>query len=252
MNFGEKTSEKLRNGNYGPVIKTPKYEESKKKAEDLISSGKYGLSEADFWILKHETKTEKVTYDGLIISHNGVLKINDSLDKELKFRPECASSPMEAFYTGGMVQLYSCPEQGIYEVGEVTASNCKNDYPYAMVIKRLFDRVVLKTSKVAFYGIYSEAEADEFKPDEDVIPTDGLKKAEDAERRKEASKKVDQVKVDALMVLAHEVGSEIANILKAYGLTTLKDMNCGQWKDCMEKLTWKKENGKGHTEESKG
>ena len=41
--------------------------------------------------------------------------------------------------------------------------NCKNAYPYAMALKRCFDRVVLKNSKLAYDGVYSDSEADEFK-----------------------------------------------------------------------------------------
>ena len=41
-------------------------------------------------------------------------------------------------------------------------SNCQNDYPYAMAYKRLFDRVVLKLSKLAYSGIYSDSESEEF------------------------------------------------------------------------------------------
>ena len=65
-------------------------------------------------------------------------------------------------YGGSLVFKYMCNEQGIYEVGEVSKENCKNDYPYAMALKRCFDRVVLKNSKIAYAGIYSDSESDEF------------------------------------------------------------------------------------------
>jgi hypothetical protein len=98
-------------------------------------------------------------YTGLIISHNGCLKINDCL--ESKFNPDCVSYDKDG-YNGSLVFSYCNAEQGIYEVGEVSKSNCKNDYPYAMAYKRLFDRVVLKLSKLAYSGIYSDSESDEF------------------------------------------------------------------------------------------
>ena len=162
--FGEKKEENI-NGNKIPVeFHTPKYKEAKNKAIELLKSDKYKdvLLPSDFWILvnTYANKT-KVMYSGLIISHDGCLKINDSLDDELKFKPECMSIDKDG-YNGSLVFSYMCAEQGLYEVGEVSAKNCKNDYPYAMALKRCFDRVVLKNSKIAYAGIYSDSESDEF------------------------------------------------------------------------------------------
>ena len=160
MNFGEKKTEySPKHGKEIPVWQSPKYEESKAKAVEIIKSGKYSVQESDFWILMNVTKSEKMAYTGLIISHNGCLKINDCLDS--KFDPSCVTIDKEG-YKGSLVYTYCNKEQGIYEVGEVSASNCKNEYPYAMAYKRLFDRVVLKLSKLAYAGIYSDSEADEF------------------------------------------------------------------------------------------
>lgn len=160
MNFGEKQTEySAKHGGEIPVWQSPKYMESKKKAEEIIESGKYGVATSDFWILMNATKSGKMAYTGLIISHNGCLKINDRL--ESKFSPSCVSVDKDG-YRGSLVYSYCNDEQGIYEVGEVSTSNCKNEYPYAMAYKRLFDRVVLKLSKLAYAGIYSDSEADEF------------------------------------------------------------------------------------------
>lgn len=159
-NFGEKQSEWHAGlGKELPVYQNPKYVEAKSKAIDIIESGKYGVGDSDFWILMNATKTGKMMYTGLIISHNGCLKINDHL--ESKFNPDCVSFDKDG-YGGSLVFFYSNAEQGIYEVGEVSKSNCKNEYPYAMAYKRLFDRVVLKLSKLAYSGIYSDSESDEF------------------------------------------------------------------------------------------
>lgn len=159
--FGEKTKEYMQ-GQELPVWKMPKYEQAKEKAIELINSGKYGLVEADFWILMNQSnKKDKVLYSGLIISHNGCLKINDAMPDDKKFDPDSVTVDKEG-YNGSLAYTYSNKEQGIYEVGEVSKSNCKNDYPYAMAFKRCFDRVVLKISKVAFAGIYSDSESDEF------------------------------------------------------------------------------------------
>lgn len=159
--FNEKTVEKIDGAEY-QVWQSPKYVESKEKAIEMIKSEKYGLSEGDFWILMNKTKNGKMAYTGLIISHNGCLKINDNLDEKLKFKSECLSRTDNA-YKNSLIYEYNCAEQGLYEVGEVNDKNCKNDYPFAMAFKRCFDRVVLKNSKLAFAGVYSEEEADEFK-----------------------------------------------------------------------------------------
>lgn len=153
-NFGEKEEEQGLE-----VWQSPKYRESKKKAIEMIESGKYDLSEADFWILMNKTRSgETMAYTGLIISHNGCLKINDKLDN--KVNSKCFSLDKEG-YKNSLVYTYV--DDDTYEVGEFNSDNGKNNYPYAMAFKRCFDRVVLKKSKLAYAGIYSEAEADEFK-----------------------------------------------------------------------------------------
>lgn len=160
INFGEKAKEYSAKDNKElPVWQSPKYIESKAKAVEIIESQKYSVLPSDFWILMNATKSGKMAYTGLIISHNGCLKINDCL--ESKFDPSCVSVDKEG-YNGSLVYTYCNPAQGIYEVGEVSRGNCKNEYPYAMAYKRLFDRVVLKLSKLAYAGIYSDSEADEF------------------------------------------------------------------------------------------
>ena len=165
--FNEKKEEwSAKQGKNIPVWQSDKYLESKDKANEIIKSGKYGLKEGDFWILMNETKSGKMAYTGLIISHNGCLKINDALPAEQRFRPGCVSLDKEG-YNGSLVYSYCCDEQGIFEVGEVNPKNCKIEYPYAMAFKRMMDRVVLKSSKLAYSGIYSEVEADEFKQDID-------------------------------------------------------------------------------------
>lgn len=159
--FGEKTKEYIQ-GQELPVWQTPKYEQAKAKAIELINSGKYGLVEADFWILMNQnSKKDKMLYNGLIISHNGCLKINDAMPQDKKFDPKSVIVDKEG-YNGSLVYTYANREQGIYEVGEVSKTNCKNEYPYAMAFKRCFDRVVLKINKVAFSGIMSDSESDEF------------------------------------------------------------------------------------------
>lgn len=160
--FGEKEYEySLKSRQEIPVIQSAKYRASREKALKTLEDRKY-LKESDFWILMNETKTGKMVYTGLIISHNACLKINDNLPEKDKFNPDCVSVDKSG-YGNSLVFTYANKEQGLYEVGEASAQNCKNAYPYAMAYKRLFDRVVLKICKLAFDGIYSDSEADEFK-----------------------------------------------------------------------------------------
>ena len=167
-NFGEKKIENI-NGVDCPVWQTPKYLEAKKKVIETLESEKYKdiLNESDFWILvnTYANKT-KAMYSGLIISHNGCLKINDTLEN--KVDPSKFTINQDGYNKSLVIQYV---DNDVCEFGEVSPSNCKNDYPYAMAYKRCFDRVVLKKCKLAYSGIYSDSEAEEFKetPDEEEL-----------------------------------------------------------------------------------
>lgn len=173
-NFGEELQEQDKQ-----VIQTDKYKSSKEKAIEIINAN-YGLTTADFWILKTLSRNKQyVLYNGLIISHNGCLKINDKLGRN-GFNPAYLSEPIEYEYNGikGLRQTYKeiNEDTKLYEVGEISIENLKNTYPFAMLFKRVFDRVVLKKSKLAYYGVYSEEEADEFKvAQNDVVLNDKQK-----------------------------------------------------------------------------
>lgn len=196
-NFGEKKEEFIGGAKLPVSFLTPKYKEAKAKAIELLESEKYKdvLEESDFWILvnTYANKT-KAMYSGLIISHDGCLKINDSLDENLKFKSECVSLDTNG-YKNSLVFTYNSPEQGLYEVGEVSDKNCKNDYPYAMALKRCFDRVVLKNSKIAYSGIYSDSEADEFVKRSDDISGDDNKTKNNVKTSKKSNNKT-QSKAD--------------------------------------------------------
>lgn len=89
--FNEKTSEySLKTRQQIPVVQSAKYLASRAKAIKAIQERPY-LNEADFWILMNETKTGKMMYTGLIISHNACLKINDNMPEKDKFNPDCVS-----------------------------------------------------------------------------------------------------------------------------------------------------------------
>jgi hypothetical protein len=207
-----------------PVWISPKYEESRAKALEIIKMYD-DITEADFWILMNETSTGKMGYTGLIISHNGCLKINEHLDDDKKFKPECVIRDKDG-YNGSLVYEYCCPEQGLYEVGEVSRDNCKNAYPYAMAFKRLYDRVVLKTSKLAFGGIYSESESDEFRRQENGTETKLSRSKYDVNKEMQASagKKISKGHISVLTTVANEVGADINGIMEFCKVEKLEDM----------------------------
>lgn len=212
--FGEKTSE-TRNGKDYPVFQTPKYKEAKSKAIEAIESGNFGLEASDFWILQNMTKTGKIAYTGLILSHNGCLKINDALPAEKRFKPECLSLDKEG-YNKSLVYSYCSPEQGIFEVGEVSAANCTNGYPYAMSLKRCIDRVILKNSRLAYAGIYSDSEAEEFKNDPEERAKKETKNAKKAESAPEIIEDYNPRK--DLVDYCNKVGLKITDVAASYKL----------------------------------
>lgn len=211
MDFEENEEEySNKQGKRIPVIQTNKYKQAKAKAIELIKDKQYGLTTADFWKLMNESKDGKMYYTSLIISHNGCLKINDSLAD--KFKPESVEI-IQIGYNDELVFKYCNSEQGIFEVGEVSSKNCKNEYPYAMALKRCFDRVVLKLSKLAFDGILSDSEAEDEKQ---VIDENEVK-----------NEKISETKVNALerAIKKYKMSKEIVDIiLSNYEYKELKDI----------------------------
>lgn len=227
--FGEKTSEYYK-GRELPVWQSPKYKESRAKAMEII--GKYDcIEEGDFWILMNTIKGgETMMYSGLIISHNGCLKINDEQTAENRFKPDCVSLDKDG-YRNSLVFTYCNENQGIYEVGEVSSENCKNSYPYAMAYKRLFDRVVLKLCRLAYSGVYSDSEADEFAQKFAEDPNDTTPITEEQIRR--------------INSLAKQKGSDIQAICKYFNVGSLNNMNASDYLKCMAMLNAKGEKNEG-------
>lgn len=193
---------------------SPKYLEGKKKAVELIDKTEYGLTEADFWILKtYSAKT--VTYAGLIISHNGCLKINDKLAAEAKFVPSCVSWVRNG--AGDLVLQYLNDKQGLLEFGEASIKNCTNAYPFAMVLKRLQDRVILKNSKIAFSGIMSEVESEEFK----------LPERPESTEREELAKAENLITEEQIAEL-EALGCDLKRVAAAYKVTDIREMTSAQ------------------------
>jgi hypothetical protein len=130
-------------------------------------------------------------------------------------------------YNHSLVYSYVSAEQGLYEVGEVSADNCKNSYPYAMALKRLFDRVVLKNSKIAYSGIYSETESDEFRnPDYEAPPT---------------VKKVGKQDVLTINTLIEETKTDVNKFLAAYSVGKVEDLSEKQGANAIRLLMKKRE-----------
>lgn len=217
--FNEKEKEYSRKqGAEIPVYQSPKYQEAKGKAIELINSKKYDLHEGDFWILMNETKSGKMQYTGLIISHNGCLKINDKLEN--KFNTDCVTLDKEG-YNNSLVYTYK--DEDVYEIGEVSSKNCQNDYPYAMAFKRCFDRVVLKKSKLAYAGVYSDSEADEFS-------------GKDIEQEDE---KITQTQADALKmsIKNNKLADDfVQNVLQQNGFEKVEDITRNKYADVVRDL----------------
>lgn len=216
--FNEKTTEYSNKQNKEiSVFQSPKYIEARNKAIELINSNKYDLCEGDFWILMNETKTGKMMYSGLIISHNGCLKINDKLEN--KFKTNCVTLDKEG-YKNSLVYTYI--DEDVYEIGEVNQSNCKNEYPYAMAFKRCFDRVVLKKSKLAYAGVYSDSEADEFS-------------GKDIEISSKITKTMEQALRD--IIINHKIENEtVINLLKKYKYEKLADIDTENYMEIVNEL----------------
>lgn len=233
--FNEKREEySTKQGRNIPVWVSPKYEQSREKAIEIIDSYE-DITEGDFWILMNETKSGKMAYTGLIISHNGCLKLNDHLSEDLKFKPSCMSLDKDG-YSDSLVYTYVNDKQGLYEVGEVSKANCKNSYPYAMALKRCFDRVVLKNSKLAYSGVYSDSEADEFAERIEEPETQAEAKERIIERETWREKVIEAAKAKRIDM------KEVAKDYKLNSTTTAE-----RFKEVYEDLT-KEDNDAGRNE----
>ena len=158
-------------------------------------------------------------YSGLIISHNGCLKINDAIDN--KVNPSKFTLDKEG-YNKSLVFTYC--DDDVYEVGEVSATNCKNEYPYAMAYKRCFDRVVLKKSQLAYSGVYSDSEAEEFQKD-------GDKEIEEL--------KITKIQENTLLAIIKDKNiptEKVVEILQKRGVKKLRDLKVKNFVEVCEEL----------------
>lgn len=79
----------------------------------------------------------------------------------------------------GVIVLLVSTESGEWTYGEVSKSNCKNSYPWAMAEKRAKDRLILKAA--GLHGVvYSQEESDDFKQTASAQPVMPVRTALDA------------------------------------------------------------------------
>lgn len=187
--FGEMTEE-----NGVPVFLMPSYIEARNAAIILIEKhSEYGLLDSDFWIQKTiSSDRSSIYYKTLILSHNGVRKINAGLPAEKQFNPYYLLKPETRNPETGTGEInlvkvgensytltyFACPDakhsgQQLYMVAEINPYNMTMpSYPFAILQKRLFDRVVLDNSGLAFGGIYGEDEAESFSKNAEPVTAD--------------------------------------------------------------------------------
>lgn len=116
-------------------------------------------------------------------------------------------------------------EKHEWSFGEVAPANNKNSYPYAMAEKRAKDRVALKLLGMAGL-VYSEEEADDFKPDQQAPAKSSAQLKRDG-AWEEVSGSLDNDLLDchslvALVKLKDEYRSKVDGWPKAW-LSALKD-----------------------------
>lgn len=228
--FGEKAEEySAKDNGMIPVWVSPKYEQSKKAVIKMLESEQYKdvLDVSDFWILMNRTKNGKMAYTGLIISHNGCLKINDTLPDELKFNPKCVKyfcndETYTNTYNDSLIFEYDSSKleedkQHIFEIGEVSSKNCTNDYPYAMALKRCMDRVILKNSKLAYSGVYSDSEAEEF--------VNNNEQKEEILKKEEKFVKATDKQLELIKNIFAEKKTELVKILNLIGKKKIDELS---------------------------
>ena len=116
---------------------------------------KFGLKSADMW----DCHGTWVAY------HRALERI--AAEQKISFQPPTvleAEGPRVAICVFG-----SLGDQTEWSIGEAAPGNNKNAYPWAMAEKRAKDRVILKL--LGLHGlVYSEEEADDFKPGKPEAP----------------------------------------------------------------------------------
>lgn len=110
------------------------------------------------WVVYHKDVELMAAKAGIVFDQPMIIEANG--------QSKCAAVCVTAHIEG----------RSDWSIGEAAPGNNKNAYPYAMAEKRARDRVAIKL--LGLHGIYSDAEADDFKqrsasePDEASKPQD--------------------------------------------------------------------------------
>lgn len=112
-------------------------------------AGKYFLKQEDFW----------KCHDSWVLSHDAVEKIA-AMEKIIITNIQVLNS--EETFARFLISAEK-KETKVQTIGEASKINCKSSYYGCMAEKRGIDRAVLKLINAYEYGIYSEAESDDFK-----------------------------------------------------------------------------------------
>jgi hypothetical protein len=115
--------------------------------QELVS--KYQLTKDDVWNC----------HSSWIVSHNAIEKI--AVQERIIINDIIVLNSEE-----NLVRFILVASKGDYTVktiGEADRKNCKSQYLGAMAEKRGIDRAVLKLIQAYQFGIYSDAESEEFK-----------------------------------------------------------------------------------------
>ena len=160
-----------------------------------------------------------------IMKHKSLEKI--AAFKGVKFDlPEYVETSAEKKICVLMVQGH-LGDKTEWSIGEATAYNNKNSYPFAMAEKRAKDRVILKL--VGLHGdVYSEEEADDFK--------DTQKKTEDLVEK-------DYSVIEGMVRQSTDNPIEeepIPEAVKKYGGRLLSDLKEGELVELQQMVTTKK------------
>jgi len=123
---------------------------------------KYGLSKDDFWELKRGGRSIWIVYHDAIerigVIENIVIEKPDWFAKGVH-----PSNTWACTVSGYKASDADNPARHVWTTGEASENNTKQAYPIAIAEKRAKDRLILKLINAYEYGIYSDAEADNFK-----------------------------------------------------------------------------------------
>lgn len=128
-----------------------------------VVATKYGLDKSDFWELPQKKGTWIIKHAALeVVAAKAKIVFDMPVVLEAKSDEGTAAVCVRGEFDG----------RSVWSIGEASPKNCKNAYPWAICEKRAIDRVILKL--IGIHGlVYSEDEADDFKPHAAPTPPTG-------------------------------------------------------------------------------